>query len=494
MKVRLLLPVLFYSFSLWAQPRVVADIYPGGWSSRPSKLTVYKDKLCFFAIDPSHGVELWETDGVQTTLVKDIYTGGGNLKAPIIDNKPMAVMNGKLYFPPEGTYIVLYSYDGQDVNFEHKVTNRVQFPGIADMVVLDDKLYFNTNTGNSGGNQLWVYDPFSDQATQISFEYTFEGAQSLTAFKGRLYFTAGSSSAKGNELYVYDPGTKTVSLAADIYPGVYDSYPMNLTTDGNALFFTATGPDYGRELYSYNGHSVQRLTDLNPGWNPGLHRDEKGLPTIGIIGDVIYFAGSVTGTFQLYKYELLTGNTSLVATINNSGHSMPAGFIYYANKVFFVADDGVHGRELWVLNHDNTVSMVADIISPPTTNEQPDNLTVYNGKLYFTAMGDLGDELYEYADPEAIINDEVKNNITGAYPNPVATTLHCNVNINSGVSLSVVLYDISGRVVYKSGMKEYGPGNHTISIPVATLPSAMYYYNITKDHGEVLGKGKVVKM
>lgn len=488
MKIRLLLPFLFCSFSLYAQPRVVADIADGWLSSRPSRLTVYNDELYFFALHMVHGVELWKTDGVQTSLVKDIYTGGGNLKAPIIDNKPLAVMQGKLYFPPEDPEVVLYSYDGQDVAFEHYIAKRAHFSGIEDMVVLDKKLYFNANKGTSGGNQLWVYDRLTDDATQISFVPTYEGAQSLTAFKGKLYFTAGSSSAYGNELYVYDPGTKTVSLV-DIYPGaLYGSYPKNLTTDGNMLFFTASVPDYGRQLHSYDGNSVKRLTELKG----GLYSDQNGLRTIGVIGDLIYFAGSAAGTSQLYKYELATGNTSLVATINNSGSSMPAGFIYYANKVFFVADDGVHGRELWVLNRDNTVSMVADIISQ--ANEQPDNLTVYNGKLYFTALGSLGAELYEYTDPQAGVSDVSKYNMVKAYPNPIVTTLYFNVDISGQQQLSVTLFDISGRVVYKHQVHEYRSGNHTISVPADGLLPAIYYYRISNHNGDVLGKGKILKM
>ena len=76
-----------------------------------------------------------------------------------------------------------------------------------------------------------------------------------------LYFTA-TEAAAGNELWRYD-GT-TVSRVADINPGIISSSPSNLTAFGGSLYFTAFNPTFGTELYQYTNPMLTRVTDINP--------------------------------------------------------------------------------------------------------------------------------------------------------------------------------------------------------------------------------------
>src|SRR5690606_18738844 len=62
----------------------------------------------------------------------------------------------------------------------------------------------------------------------------------------------------------------------------------------------------------------------------------------------------------------------------------------YNNKLYFGANDGINGRELWAT--DGTVAgtqMVKDMIATPNDGINPYYLTVVGGKLYFKAWDDV---------------------------------------------------------------------------------------------------------
>jgi ELWxxDGT repeat protein len=76
--------------------------------------------------------------------------------------------------------------------------------------------------------------------------------------------------------------------------------------------------------------------------------------------------------------------------------SDPKNFIVYLDKLYFTADDGIHGRELRVYDGINPSSMVDDIM-PGSASSDIDNLSLFNGKLYFTAHDEThGNECWVY--------------------------------------------------------------------------------------------------
>jgi ELWxxDGT repeat protein len=65
---------------------------------------------------------------------------------------------------------------------------------------------------------------------------------------GTLFFTA-TAPATGNELYRSDGTPFGTFLVRDIFPGATSSNPASLTPVGERLFFAATAPVVGRELF-----------------------------------------------------------------------------------------------------------------------------------------------------------------------------------------------------------------------------------------------------
>ena len=117
------------------------------------------------------------------------------------------------------------------------------------------------------------------------------------------------------------------------------------------------GCQYGRltALNTSNGTSWEVLSTLDNGERMSF-----------LIGDVIYFdAFGNTGT-ELWAYNTSNNTGWLVSDINNGSHSNPGETlsVLVGDTIYFSADDGSTGVELWAHNTSNgTTWQVADIWS-----------------------------------------------------------------------------------------------------------------------------------
>jgi len=77
--------------------------------------------------------------------------------------------------------------------------------------------------------------------------------------------------------------------------------------------------------------------------------------------------------------------------------SGPENFSVYNGQLYFSAYDGIHGRELW--RYDGTNASLAADIQPGGgySSSNPNGLIVYKGKLFFSADDGLhGFELWSF--------------------------------------------------------------------------------------------------
>ena len=88
----------------------------------------------------------------------------------------------------------------------------------------------------------------------------------LTAVGGALYFQA-SDPTDGTELWKSDGTASGTALVQDINPGTAGSYPFSLTNVSGVLFFAASDPTHGTELWKVNNAtgSAVLVKDINPG-------------------------------------------------------------------------------------------------------------------------------------------------------------------------------------------------------------------------------------
>ena len=117
------------------------------------------------------------------------------------------------------------------------------------------------------------------------------------------------------------------------------------------------------------------------------------------VGNTLYFqADDGTNGEELWKSDGTASGTVIVKDIRSgSGSSSPTYLTAIGNTLYFQATDGTNGDELW--KSDGTASgtaMVRDIYSG-SSSSSPIDLTVIGNTLYFQATdGTKGDELWKY--------------------------------------------------------------------------------------------------
>ena len=90
------------------------------------------------------------------------------------------------------------------------------------------------------------------------------------------------------------------------------------------------------------------VTDINPG--AAGSRPWVGLSLAPVNNTLFFNANDGTNGHELWKTDGTPAGTAMVKDIiSGSGSSAPLKMKGIGNRLFFTADDGSHGRELWAL-------------------------------------------------------------------------------------------------------------------------------------------------
>jgi ELWxxDGT repeat protein len=361
--------------------------YPGGGaapdSSFPGNLVEFNDQLYFSADNGKNGRELFVSDGTDqgTQLVKDLRPGASNYS---------------------------YAYGSDPYN----------------LVEFKEKLYFSANDGKNG-NELFVSDgtgsgtkllvdlsPGEDNYGNKNSSYP----SNLVEFQDKLYFSANNRRS-GNELFVSDGTAEGTQLLVDLSPGAADdsniqgSYPSNLVEFADKLYFTANNGKNGNELFVSDGtaEGTKLLVDLSPGEDNYGNKNGSYVSNLVEFQDKLYFAANdgKNGN-ELFVSDGTAEGTQLVADIypgeNNYGSkhgSYPSNLVEFQDKLYFTANDGKSGNELFVSDGTAEGTQLLVDLFPGEDNygnkngSYVSNLIEFQDKLYFTANdGKNGNELY----------------------------------------------------------------------------------------------------
>jgi ELWxxDGT repeat protein len=276
----------------------------------------------------------------------------------------------------------------------------------------------------------------------------------FTQAGGTVFFIAedgGDPSVHGLELWKTDGTTAGTAMVEDINPGEATSDPASLTVVDGILYFAADDGVHGRELWRSDGTpaGTEMVEDINPGddENPGTP-DSSSPNVLTAIGGDLYFQASEgpepTGSgVEFWKStDGTAAGTELVEDINPNGDSSPGNWKAALGTVFFSADDGTNGNELWTTDGSAAGTDMLVDKAPGAQNFFPYDLTVIGDRILMG--GQVGGDAELYAtDGTAAGTTLVKDIRVGSSSSPYQLT-----ELNGAVVFGATAE--AGRELYRS--------------------------------------------
>ncbi|MBS0182918.1 MAG: cadherin-like domain-containing protein [Nitrospira sp.] len=196
----------------------------------------------------------------------------------------------------------------------------------------------------------------------------------------------------GNDTFTVKKGgilSESASLVKDIWTGSTASGPSNFVNVNGMLFFTADNGVNGQELWKSDGTAagtvlvkdiVAGFTGSNPQYLTNVN------------GTLFFLAETAANGRELWKSDGTAAGTVMVKDINpGSGYGFPnsswhTGSLTNVNgTLFFTADNGVNGIELWKSNGTAAGTVLVKDIYPGSSTSSPSLLTSFKGMLFFVA-------------------------------------------------------------------------------------------------------------
>ena len=200
----------------------------------------------------------------------------------------------------------------------------------------------------------------------------------------------------------------SASLVKDINPGKESSEPLNLEGVGDTVFFSASiYGGLGFELWKSDGTNAGTtiVRDISPG--PGYGVDPN-VHLTGVKRLLLFPANDDVHGPELWRSDGTESGTRLIRDIypgstgSVSTFAFNRGSLAHRGRLFFTADDGAHGFELWRSDGTPTGTRLVRDVNPGSASSRPRWLTSVGDKLFFTARdGAHGRELWRSDGTEA---------------------------------------------------------------------------------------------
>ncbi len=388
-------------------------------------------------------------------------------------------------------------------------------------------VYF-TATDFEHGTELWKSDGSEAGTTLVKDIYAGDWSSKpshLEVIGNTLYFQA--TTARGSELWKSD-GTEAGTVPVRRIDEGGPIEPFELTNVNGTLLFVGYTSGSGRELWKSDGTAAGTVVVKDITTFPGLDTFASQSvqlsspvyrPNFTVIGSTLYFIATTQSSYssgrELWKSDGTPGGTAVVKEIRTGflgafdSSAFDAALTNVNGTLYFVADDGVNGAELWKSNGTNAgttlvknigVGAISGFASPGgrivgvgdtayfTTNgfnsqlwksdgtsagtvvvvgnvTQFREMVAIGSRLYFAAMLPGGDELWSAtANGAAIVKDISMSSSTPRWLTNVNGTLYFTAFESTG---GIELWKSDGSLEGTVQVSDIRPG------PVSSVPGSL---------------------
>lgn len=270
-------------------------------------------------------------------------------------------------------------------NMNQSILPRVNL--ISSLTASGNSLFF-ANENGSFGMSLWKSDGTNTGTIMLKGG---NNPSKITDVSGTVYYK-GSSDPEGFELWKSDGTAEGTKMVKDINALSYgNSNPENLINVNGTLFFWADNGINGTELWKSNGtaEGTVMVKDINK--NSSYDIITSGFTKVN---DILFF-GARTDSLgvELWKTDGTEKGTVLVkdiwpgkiANTDVGNGSFPEKFVNVNGTLFFIAEDGIHGRELWKSDGTEEGTIMVKDIRIKTGSGPTSVLTKAGSNVFFMA-------------------------------------------------------------------------------------------------------------
>jgi len=242
-------------------------------------------------------------------------------------------------------------------------------------------------------------------------------------------------------------------------------------------------------MASYQGILGPTLfKDINPGTNGSDPRNFINL------NNTLYFtADDGTNGNELWKSDGTSAGTVLLKDIYpGTNGSFPRNFFNFNNTLYFTAGDATNGYELWKSDGTSAGTVLLKDIYPGTDGSDPYNFINLNNTLYFTADdGTNGEELWSLA-PATITNVTATTadgtygigatiNITATFSEAVTITGTPQLQLETGTTDQLANYTTGSGTPTLTFNYTVQPGDTTLDLQYLTTTALALNGGAIKD-------------
>ena len=370
-------------------------------------------KICFFLF---FSYTCWSSIYAQESLtqVADLFPG-----EPSSNPYGMKVVNNHLIFNAaiSDTLDAFYS-----INSNGELEKLFEFAPIfghgtgigyvsTETSIFDEKLLFVLEDRNIPKQQLWITDGTKNGTFFLKdvSQFASFNISNLFQLNNEIYFLIDGEETALWKTNGTTAGTVRVKSLCNYNGGVdpcysqynFDAHPM----PNNKFIFFAGIP--GEDLEPWITDGTEAGTTILP-IQPGILPFNRGMALQGgsVLNGKLIFGADIQNNigFEPYSCDGTVAGTVLIKNINTTSgsnyhnkHGRPSEFFQYNGKVFFNANDGIKGDEIWVT--DGTTAGTKMLVeTQPGKTERGDLKRYYpfNNTLLFQVSSTPFDQVNKY--------------------------------------------------------------------------------------------------